>query len=715
MARLLWGMLGLGLVGCAASLQPPESPTSFAVRAVSWRQVELQWGGTRGATAYVLERKAGASESLGFTRLGVLPADQYSFSDQVSPSTTYTYRLRAHNHAGESAAAVQTVTVPAAPPEPPAWFMAEALASDRVLLRWSEAPGAAGYRLERAGEPPEDYAQVAVLEAPTQNYTDTSLKPNTVYAYRLVAMNSSGTSSSLSQTVRTPAVPPPTPPSVPTPPPPPGTLSVLRVSQGEVRLGWLAVPGAEEYRLERSSDAEGFQSLGRALGTTYSDTTVSAGRAYTYRLVAVNAGGVSGTVEVKVLTPPAAPAQFTATVVSSTQVHLTWAPVTGATAYFLQRAVGEAESGYVDLSLDPMATLFSDENLEAGTVYTYRLWARNAGGESPRLLRTLHTPTVPPGLPWGFRGTSTAHQIDLSWEPAGEGGPFSGYRLERGLGATPSSFILLYEGLTPRFTDGDVLPATLYTYRLRAWGPGGESEALHYSLATPASFSPPLRVLFIGNSLTEYPDLPGKVMELAEAAGESRGLESDRVIRLGQSLSDHWNAGSGPETARGKIAECSWDVVVLQERSYTPIVETAAFRQAVGDFTEWMNACPAAHRPKGLLFLNWPNREHPQITQSALDAQTFSLADLLALAVAPVGTAWASLNARYPELELYADEVHPSLIGGYLEAKVLYSSLYGKPPPALEGELDWATAANLAEVAWAAVSDLASRYRLPPP
>lgn len=84
-------------------------------------------------------------------------------------------------------------------------------------------------------------------------------------------------------------------------------------------------------------------------------------------------------------------------------------------------------------------------------------------------------------------------------------------------------------------------------------------------------------------------------------------------------------------------------------------METAAFRQAVGDFTGLMHACPVAHRP---------NRDYPRITQPALDAQTFSLA----LAVASVGTAWASLNARYPELELYADEVHPSLAGGYLEA-----------------------------------------------
>lgn len=725
MTRLSWGALWLlvGLVGCTNLLQPPAPPTSFVARAVSWSRVELEWEEVNGASVYLLERKTGVSDDSGFSRLGVLPAAQHGFSDSVSPATTYTYRLRASNSVGESPGVVQTVTVPAAPPENPASFVAEAPAPDRVVLSWSEGAGATGYRLERSSAGALNYAQVGLLGASARSYTDTSVAADTAYTYRLVAINPSGTSPGLTRAVRTPAAP--SPPSAPSPlpavPPTPTAFSAVAVSQEEVRLRWQAAPGAEEYRLERSSGAGGFQPLGKALGTVYSDTAVSPGSVYAYRLVAANAGGVSEAAEAGATTPPAAPTSFTATAVSSAQIALTWTPSSGATAYRLERKIGPAESpgGYVSLNLGSRATAYSDDEVEASTVYTYRLWASNAGGDSPTLLRTLRTPAPPPpGPPRGFAGTSTASSITLNWEGPAGGGPLTTYRLERGLGASPASFTPVYEGSAPAFTDWDVAPATLYTYRLRSRGPGGESGVLSTSLATAALPVQPLRVLFIGNSLTEYPDLPGKVAWLAEAAGEPRGLESERVIRLGQSLSDHWNAGTDPETARGRIAECTWDVVVLQERSYTPLVETVAFRQAVGDFAGLMNACPATsntRKPKGLLFLNWPNRDYPQITQPDLEAQTFSLADRLGLAVAPVGTAWTAITTRYPELGLYADEVHPSLLGGYLEADVLYSSLYGRPAPWLEGELDAATAANLAGAAWEAVSGLGSAYRLPAP
>lgn len=682
--------------------------------------MELEWEAVNGASVYLLERKTGASDDSGFTRLGALPAAQHGFFDPVSPATTYTYRLRASNSAGESASVVQTVTVPAAPPENPSSFIAEVPAPDRVVLSWSEGARATGYRLERSSAGAPNYAQVGVLSASARSYTDTLVAADTAYTYRLVAINPSGTSLGLTRAVRTPAAPslPPAPPLLPATPP--TAFSAVAVSQREIRLRWQAAPGAEEYRLERSSGASGFQPLGKALGTVYSDTAVSPGSAYAYHLVAVNAGGVSEAVEAGATTPPLSPASFAVTAVSSAQIALTWTPSAGATAYRLERKTGEAESAgeYVSLPLSPTVTTYSDDKVEAGTVYTYRLWASNAGGDSPQLLRTLRTPTPLPGPPRGFGGTSTASSITLSWEGPTGGGPLATYRLERGLGATPASFIPVYEDSAPGFTDWDVAPATLYTYRLRSRGPGGESGVLSTTLATAALPVQPLRVLFIGNSLTEYPNLPGKVARLVEAAGEPRALESHRVIRLGQSLSDHWNAGIGPETARSRIAECTWDVVVLQERSYTPVVETAAFHQAVGDFVGLMNACPATsttRKPKGLLFLNWPNRDYPQITQPGLEAQTFSLADSLGLAVAPVGTAWTTVTTRYPELGLYADEVHPSLVGGYLEADVLYSSLYGRWPPVLEGELDTATAANLAGAAWEAVSGLGSAYRLPAP
>src|SRR5215213_5647366 len=70
----------------------------------------------------------------------------------------------------------------------------------------------------------------------------------------------------------------------------------------------------------------------------------------------------------------------------------------------------------------------------------------------------------------------------------------------------------------------------------------------------------PLRVLFIGNSLTYSNDLPYIVEAFAEAAGQKR-IAFRAVVYGGFSLEDHWNQGE----ARRAIAQGKWDVVVLQQ------------------------------------------------------------------------------------------------------------------------------------------------------
>ena len=63
------------------------------------------------------------------------------------------------------------------------------------------------------------------------------------------------------------------------------------------------------------------------------------------------------------------------------------------------------------------------------------------------------------------------------------------------------------------------------------------------ALAAPAGGgqAPPLRVLFVGNSLTAANDLPAYVGALAAARG--RALDAKTIAPGGYSLEDHWNAG----------------------------------------------------------------------------------------------------------------------------------------------------------------------------
>ena len=75
-----------------------------------------------------------------------------------------------------------------------------------------------------------------------------------------------------------------------------------------------------------------------------------------------------------------------------------------------------------------------------------------------------------------------------------------------------------------------------------------------------AASAEPLRVLFIGNSLTAWNDLPNLFASLAQAGGHERPVA--RTIAVGGfSLEDHWNQGD----AQKGIATGRWDFVVLQQ------------------------------------------------------------------------------------------------------------------------------------------------------
>jgi hypothetical protein len=69
----------------------------------------------------------------------------------------------------------------------------------------------------------------------------------------------------------------------------------------------------------------------------------------------------------------------------------------------------------------------------------------------------------------------------------------------------------------------------------------------------------PLRLLFVGNSLTLINDVPALVAEIGRA--NQRPILVEQVVAPDRSLEDHWHQGD----ARRAIARGGWDVVVLQQ------------------------------------------------------------------------------------------------------------------------------------------------------
>jgi glucosylceramidase len=94
------------------------------------------------------------------------------------------------------------------------------------------------------------------------------------------------------------------PPAVASVPPPPLGLAV-RAPNTAVSLSWQAAPTAATYTVKRATSASGpFSALASSLtGTSYTDSTTTAGTAYFYTVSATNAQGVSADSLVREITP----------------------------------------------------------------------------------------------------------------------------------------------------------------------------------------------------------------------------------------------------------------------------------------------------------------------------------------------------------------------------------------------------------------------------
>jgi chitodextrinase len=97
-------------------------------------------------------------------------------------------------------------------------------------------------------------------------------------------------------------------------------------------------------------------------------------------------------------TPPSAPAGLTTTVISDTQINLSWTASTdnvGVTGYKVERCQGTGCSSFTQIAT-PAATTFNDTGLTPSTSYSYRVRATDAAGNLSNYSGTASTTTQAP-------------------------------------------------------------------------------------------------------------------------------------------------------------------------------------------------------------------------------------------------------------------------------------------------------------------------------
>jgi chitodextrinase len=149
-------------------------------------------------TGYRVERCQGAGCS-SFAEISQPSGTTFSDTGR-SPSTSYSYRVRAIDAAGNLGpySSTATATTPAAtdaqPPSAPTGLSASAVSSARIDLSWSAATdnvAVTGYRVERCqGAGCSTFAEISQPSGTT--FSDTGRSPSTSYSYRVRAMDAAG-------------------------------------------------------------------------------------------------------------------------------------------------------------------------------------------------------------------------------------------------------------------------------------------------------------------------------------------------------------------------------------------------------------------------------------------------------------------------------------------------------------------------------------------
>jgi fibronectin type 3 domain-containing protein len=258
----------------------------------------------------------------------------------------------------------------------------------------------------------------------------------------------------------------------------PAAPATLTATPGELQatLTWSAVTGATGYNIKRRTASEPYATIASNVPTTsYVDQGLDSSKTYYYEVSAVNtiaacvSAGNSPEASAKptgVCSKPATP-QATATA-GNGQVTLTWAAVSGATAYAVDRSdIGT--TGYASLAQIPApTTTYVDSAVVFGKTYYYRVTAKaacdsDASAEVSAAPLCSPPATAPTAL--GATAPNTGSMVVLTWTAVAGAKTTDRYYIMRKL-ASAASYTKIDEVAPPTTTynDATAVNATVYNY-----------------------------------------------------------------------------------------------------------------------------------------------------------------------------------------------------------------------------------------------------------
>jgi fibronectin type 3 domain-containing protein len=449
---------------------PATTPTGLAASTPSMGgQVTLTWTGSASAVTYQILRKLHTDTT--YLQVGQVAGGTgtITFSDSgLTNGQAYDYVVTSNNGTCSSTASAPVTATPQCFVSPPVFATPATVGDKEVDLTWSVPAGAVNYTLSRKLNSDTTYAVITTPAITANSYADkdATLVNDTAYNYVVTANNGNCSSANSTAISATPHC---------TPPNPPGALT-LTAGDTTINLSWVAsTSNPTSYTVQRKFGAGSYTDLVTQAGTTYQDTGLTNGTAYSYQVRANKGSCSSGYDPAQSATPapvcnqgpPGIPA---ATITPSTQVALTWTAASPQPS--VNYTIGRSQSAagtYTALGSGVSGTTLNypdtDSSLVVGTTYFYEITANGScsASSAPGSI-TLSCST--PGVPSPSASLNSNGSITVSWSTTTGA---TAYTVSRSTDGTTFTDIAAATWQTAtNYIDTGVADGTVYYYKVRS-------------------------------------------------------------------------------------------------------------------------------------------------------------------------------------------------------------------------------------------------------
>ena len=514
-AVLAHNRVGPGKLSNEVSVVPVTIPTPP-------RNVDAQYGNKNVRLTWISPENDGGTVLTGFRMYkfeGGSPdpevfiidpfVDNYT-DEEVDNGINYRYYMTSFNAIGESPPSIE---VNVTPKDRPSLVLDFQISSGQgfILLQWRPPEYDGGspvinYTIFRAVGS-GSLANYVTLPPQHIQYNDTSVENGVVHRYRIIAVNSEGSSDPSEEIFATPIGRP----SIPE------NLEVMAYSHS-VKLSWemplkdggTPILGFRIYRSDKNKIWNNIQEM-EAYEVSFADNTVSNGMTYYYRITAFNAVGESDPTETVNATPlgkPGLPMGFDI-ISGDSIVLLKWElPLDLGGIPVMEFKIYKADfSSEMDLYTRVTASemFYNDTQVTNGEIYYYKVAAVNIIGEGPFTETKVAKPMGLPFPPFNVRAVAGDSFVNISWSvPINDGGdPISEITLFRGTDPNSSVSIFTSSIYERSFKDTTVTNGVTYYYSMIAVNSLGKSpKSLPISITPSGKPSIPMNVQIEAGSET---------------------------------------------------------------------------------------------------------------------------------------------------------------------------------------------------------------------